>query len=161
MWTPPTPPPPKIPPFFLGKMNFRYGWGTPLAEKISTWLQWYLSYNGSRVMGLIMIRCWRWNNNKSFFAASSQPFITLNVWLQFTLSYNAQIPIDLDQSYQSINQSQITVHNCDLYFSNKQKSSQLKKMIFNQFQVSTLACHRLCILDNTKKGKRVCSMWSF
>ena len=75
-------------------------------------------------MGLIMIRCWRWNN-KSFFAASSQPFITLNVWLQFTLSYNAQIPIDLDQSYQSINQSQITVHNCDLYFSNKQKSSQL------------------------------------
>ena len=38
-----------------------------------------------------------WWNKKSFFAASSQPFITLNVWLQFTLSYNAQV----DQTDQS------------------------------------------------------------
>ena len=53
---------------------------------------------------------WQWNK-KSFFAASSQPFITLNVWLQFTLSYNAQI--DLDQSYQSINRKlQRTIVNC-------------------------------------------------
>ena len=83
-------------------------------------------------MGLIMIRCWRWNNNKSFFAASSQPFITLNVWLQFTLSYNAQIPIDLDQSYQSINRKlQCTIVICTSQTNKSQ--ANFKKMISNQF----------------------------
>jgi len=54
---------------------------------------------------------------------------------------------------QSINQSQITAHNRDLYF-NKTKVKPTKLLIFNQVQVFNASVKLFAFLGNTEMTRR-------